>query len=201
MKQHEFLEMTGLYKCPVYWDRRYTKNLDKLSKPQYTIQVERDVVIPMRDGIRLYADIYHPAEVEAVPALIAWSAYGKEMQAIRHGSLPGKSNYFDHSLEAGDIEFYVQRGYTFIIPNPRGIENSEGEFLGIYNPQEQIDVYDTIEWTGTQCRWCNGNVALHGYSYFGIIQALVAALQPPTSSASCPCPTPTTTTSTAGTAA
>ncbi len=179
MLQKEFLETTGLNKCPVYWDRRYTKNLDKLSKPLYTVKVESDVEIVLRDGCKIYADIYHPAEVEKCPVLIAWSAYGKEMQAIRRGSLPGRSAMFDHSLEAGDMDFYVERGYTFIIPNPRGIGNSEGEFLGVYNPQEQIDVYDTIEWAGTDCKWSDGNVAMHGYSYFGIIQPLVAAMQPP----------------------
>lgn len=179
MIQEEFKKLTGLSKCPVYWDRRYTKNLEKLSKPAYTVKVETNVMIVMRDGCKIYADVYHPAEIEKAPVLIAWSAYGKEMQAMRHGALPGKSNYFDHSLEAGDMDFFVTRGYTFIIPNPRGIGNSEGEFLGIYNPQEQLDVYDTIEWAGTDCKWGSGKVTLHGYSYFGIIQPLVAALQPP----------------------
>jgi len=179
MKSAEFIELTGLSKCPVYWDRRYTKNLDKLSKPQYTVKLEEDVPIKLRDGCIIYADIYHPAEIEQAPALVAWSAYGKTMQNMKHGSLPGSSNYFDHSLEAGDIDFFVERGYTFIIPDPRGIGRSEGEFYGVYNPQEHLDCYDTIEWTGTECQWCDGKVSLIGYSYFGIIQPLVAALQPP----------------------
>lgn len=152
MNQEQFKELTGLYKVPVYWDRRYTKNLDQLSKPIYTVALESDVEIVLRDGCKIYCDVYHPAEIERAPALIAWSAYGKEMQAMRHGPLPGKSNYFDHSLEAGDMDFYVQRGYTFIVPNPRGIGKSEGEFYGIYNPQEQEDVYDVVEWAGTQCK-------------------------------------------------
>ena len=135
MKTAEFCEMTGLEKVPVYWDRRYTKNLDKLSKPIYTVKKEEDVEIILRDGCKIYADIYHPAEIDKAPSLIAWSAYGKHMQNMKHGSLPGASNYFDHYLEAGDIDFFVQRGYTFIIPDPRGIGESEGEFLGIYNPQ------------------------------------------------------------------
>lgn len=178
MKLNEFQEKTGLSKCPAYWDRRYTKNIEQYSKPQYSVAIETDVEIVLRDGCKIYADVYHPAEIDAAPVLIAWSAYGKEMQYMRHGSLPGKSNYFDHSLEAGDMDFYVERGYTFIVPNPRGIGNSEGEFYGIYNPQEQKDVYDVVEWAGA-CPWGNGKVALHGYSYFGIIQALVAAKQPP----------------------
>lgn len=179
MKRKEFEQVTGLDKVPPYWDRRYTKNLDKLSKPQYTVTVETDVPIKLRDGVTIYTDIYRPAELEKSPALIAWSAYGKEMQAIKRGALPGKSGYFDHSLEAGDIDFFVSRGYTFVIPDPRGIGHSEGVFYGIYNPQEVEDVYDVIEWMGTEYKYCDSKVALLGYSYFGIIQMLAAALQPP----------------------
>lgn len=71
MLQEEFKELTGLAKAPVYWDRRYTKNLDKLSKPVYTVALETDVEIVMRDGVKLYCDVYHPAEIEKAPALIA----------------------------------------------------------------------------------------------------------------------------------
>ena len=179
MKLNEFHNTTGLSKAPVYWDKRYTKNLDQLSKPAYTIVIDRDVPIKMRDGITIYADIYRPAELEKSPALLAWSAYGKTMQAMKRGCLPGSSNYFDHSLEAGDIDFFVERGYTFVIPDPRGIGVSEGDYYGIYNPLEQQDAYDVIEWLGSEYEYSNEKVAMVGYSYFGIIQMLVAALQPP----------------------
>ncbi|MCK8060628.1 MULTISPECIES: CocE/NonD family hydrolase [unclassified Fusibacter] len=179
MRLDEFQKKSGLEKVPVYWDRRYTKNLDQLSKPLYTVELEENVAITLRDGVVLYADIYRPKELEKSPALLAWSAYGKTMQAMKRGALPGSSNYFDHSLEAGDIDFFVQRGYTFVIPDPRGIGVSEGEFYGIYNPQEQLDCYDVIEWLGSDYPGCDGKVAMAGYSYFGIIQMLVAALKPP----------------------
>ncbi|MFA7671198.1 MAG: CocE/NonD family hydrolase [Sphaerochaetaceae bacterium] len=179
MTREEFEKKSALDKVPPYWDARYTKNLEKLSKPIYTVEVEYDVPIKMRDGVTIYTDIYRPKELDKAPALVAWSAYGKTMQAMKRGSLPGSSGYFDHSLEAGDIDFFVERGYAFVIPDPRGIGISEGTFYGIYNPQEQEDVYDTIEWLGTKYPHCNSKVALIGYSYFGIIQILVAALQPP----------------------
>ena len=53
------------------------------------------------------------------------------MQTIRLGSRLNWSNCFDHSLENGDMDFYIRRGYTFIISNPRGIGEGEGEFHGI----------------------------------------------------------------------
>ena len=179
MTRDEFERVSGLDKVPPYWDARYTKNLDKLSKPRYTVMVEKDVPLKMRDGVTIFTDIYRPRELDKAPALLAWSAYGKTMQAIKRGALPGSSGYFDHSLEAGDIDFFVERGYAFVIPDPRGIGKSEGVFYGIYNPLEQQDVYDTIEWLGTEYPHCDSQVALLGYSYFGIIQMLVAALQPP----------------------
>ena len=179
MDQDSFRKSTGLDRIPPYWDRRYAKNLDKLSKPKYKVVLDESVPVKMRDGVTIYADIYRPAGLDKAPALLSWAAYGKTMQALQRGSLPGSSLYFDHSLEAGDIEFFVSRGYLFVIPDPRGIGISEGEFLGIYNPQEHEDVYDTIEWLGTSCAHCDGQVAMVGYSYFGIIQMLAAALQPP----------------------
>lgn len=179
MNRDEFTQLTGLERCPPYWDRQYTKNLDQLSKPLYTVELVEDVEVVLRDGCKTYLDVYRPRELDKSPVLIAWSAYSKKMQRIRHGALPGSAAVFDHSLEAGDIDFFVERGYSFIIPDPRGIGRSEGEFLGVYNPQEQLDVYDTIEWAGTDYTHGNGKVSLLGYSYFGIIQMLVAALQPP----------------------
>ena len=76
------------------------------------------------------------------------------------------------------IDFFVKRGYAQVIPDPRGIGKSEGEFYGIYCKQEQEDCYDIIEWIAQQ-PWCDGNIGMLGISWFGIIQRLVAALQPP----------------------
>ena len=109
MLKNDFHELTGLKNIPVYWDKRYTKNLDKISKPVYTVKKESDVPIKLRDGVTIYTDIYHPAEGGAFPGLLTWSAYGKEMQELKRGSLSGRSLYFDHSLEAGDIDFFVER--------------------------------------------------------------------------------------------
>jgi uncharacterized protein len=174
----QFLEKSGLDRIPPYWDSRYTKNLEKLSKPIYQVKEERDVWMTLRDGTKLCVDVFRPDTKDKVPALLTWAAYGKTIQSMKRGSLPPESLLFDHSLEAGDIDFFVKRGYAVVIPDPRGIGKSEGEFLGVYNPQEQQDGYDVIEWLA-QLPWCTGDVAMAGYSYFGIIQMLVAAQQPP----------------------
>lgn len=178
MSMSEILEKTGLSRIPPYWDSRYTKNLGKLSKPIYNVKEERDVRMTLRDGTKLCVDVFRPEGVDKCPALLSWAAYGKTIQSMKRGAIPPESLMFDHSLEAGDIDFFVKRGYAFIIPDPRGIGKSEGEFYGVYNPQEQEDTYDMIEWIA-QMPWCDENVAMLGYSYFGIIQMLAAAQQPP----------------------
>jgi uncharacterized protein len=176
----------GLENLPNYWDKRYVKNLDQLSRPKYKVKEMRDVWLTLRDGTKLCADVFLPEGLDESPTLVSWSAYTKTMQSIKRGSIPPESLLFDHSLEAGDIDFFVSRGYSYVIPDPRGIGKSEGEFYGVYNPQEHIDTYDTIEWCAEQ-DWSNGNIGMIGYSYFGIIQILTAAQQPPHLKCIMPC--------------
>ena len=38
---------------------------------------EKDIVLPMRDGVKLYADVFRPVTDEKVPAILIWSPYGK----------------------------------------------------------------------------------------------------------------------------
>jgi len=178
MLNEEALRAGGLDRVPGYWDRRYVKNVDKLSKPVHEVLHEKDVWMSLRDGTRICCDVFRPADGGKYPGLLSWSAYGKTIQSMKRGSQPPESLVFDHSLEAGDIDFFVRRGYVFVIPDPRGIGKSEGEFYGIYNPQEQVDIHDVIEWMAVQ-DWCSGGVGMIGYSYFGIIQCLAAAQQPP----------------------
>lgn len=178
MNPDALMESCGLDRIPEYWDRRYVKNLEQLSKPIHGVIHDKDVWMTLRDGTRLCADVFRPSTPGRYPGLLSWSAYGKTIQSMKRGAQPPESLVFDHSLEAGDIDFFVSRGYVFVIPDPRGIGKSEGEFYGIYNPQEQTDTYDFIEWMAAQ-DWCTGDVGMIGYSYFGIIQCLAAAQQPP----------------------
>ncbi len=178
MPTEDLLSKSGLTRLPRYWDRRYVKNLDRLSKPLHKVRVDRDVPMTLRDGTRIRCDVFRPEAAGKFPALVSWSPYGKAIQSMKRGSQPPESLVFDHSLEAGDIDFFVSRGYVFLIPDPRGVGQSEGEFYGIYNPQEHEDAYDFIEWAAAQA-WCDGGVGMVGYSYFGIVQMLAAAKQPP----------------------
>jgi len=179
VEEGEVRDKWGLgFAPPKYWDKRYVRNLEKLPKPIYKIKKEEDVYIPTRDGDKICVDVYRPDAEGKFPALLAFSAYGKSSQGVKVPPQGWDSHVFDHCVEAGDIEFFVTRGFAFVIADPHGIGKSEGEWYGPYSKKEQEDCYDVIEWIAKQ-PWCNGNVGMIGISYFGIIQLLAAAQQPP----------------------
>lgn len=140
--------------------------------PEPGVLVERDVVIVARDGIRLRVDIYHPADWNEVayPALLAVSAYQKAT-----AGLPVVPMY--PFRETGPIEWYVKRGYVYVLADVRGTGTSDGRF-SLHSEAEQHDLYDMIEWIASQS-WCTSKVGMIGQSYYGLIQWLAAAQQPP----------------------
>ena len=80
-------EVLGIDVLPNYWDKRYVKNLDKLSRPKYEVELHSDVWLTLRDGTRMCTDVYLPKGAGKVPALVSWSAYSKEMQGLKRGAI------------------------------------------------------------------------------------------------------------------
>ena len=128
--------------------------------PAAKLTVDRDVAVPMRDGIALRADIYRPSRGGPFPVLVFRTPYGKHNAA---------QDYRIH-LKA------VERGYAVVLQDVRGRYASDGHF----NPyrQEGGDGYDTIEWAASQA-WSNGRIGTYGLSYPGAVQWLAAMEQPP----------------------
>ena len=56
---------------------------ERISQPKYGIKVEKDVYVPMRDGVRLAINIFRPDAKGKFPALLALSPYGKEIQELQ----------------------------------------------------------------------------------------------------------------------
>ncbi|MGI5158788.1 CocE/NonD family hydrolase [Microbispora sp. CA-102843] len=150
---------------------------------EQTIAVRKDLRVPMRDGVTLAVDAYQGTEDRPRPALIAMSAYGKELQALALTTPPQRrpSPMWDGCIEAGDIARVVKEDYVHVIGDMRGTGDSGGVMIGNYNaggvPQGQ-DLYDLIEWVAEQ-PWCDGNVGMIGISYFGSMQVYAAAERPP----------------------
>ena len=150
----------------------------KNSKSVYKVKTYCDVPVTMRDGVVIYVDIFRPDTDGKFPALVAISPYGKEMQSLPIPPMPSEAPLYNISIEAGDPEYLVSRGYVMMITDERGIGKSGGEYTGWMSKQEAEDGYDMVEWIAQQ-PWCDGNVGMVGISYFGCIQPIVAAEKPP----------------------
>lgn len=146
-------------------------------EPTYmTIVAERDVYVPMRDGVRACVDVYRPPTDEPVPALLAFAIYNKDMQGPEASAAlppqPAWAPLWMGPQEAGDTRFFVARGYAHVIGMPRGVGKSE------QGGERTWDSYDLIEWIAEQ-PWCDGNVGMIGISGFGAEQLYVARQNPP----------------------
>ncbi|MER5688158.1 CocE/NonD family hydrolase [Streptomyces sp. NPDC002205] len=150
---------------------------------EQTIAVRKDLRVPMRDGVELAVDAYQGQDDKPRPALIAMSAYGKELQALALTTPPQRrpSPMWDGCIEAGDIARVVKEDYVHVIGDMRGTGDSDGVMIGNYNfggVSQGQDLYDLVEWVAAQ-PWCDGNVGMIGISYFGSMQVLAAAERPP----------------------
>ena len=123
------------------------------------IKILRHREIPMRDGVKLYGDVYLPAAEGKYPTLIVRTPYGVQRDGA-HESL---------------IKF-AQHGYAAVMNDTRGRYESEGKWEPFRTEAE--DGYDVIQWAAKQA-WSNGKVATQGGSYLGHVQWAAGKLQPP----------------------
>ncbi len=128
--------------------------------PASAIAMQRDIAVPMRDGVVLRGDLYRPPGPGPFPTLVYRTPYDRRAAAQR---------YRTH-LAA------VERGYAVLLQDVRGRYGSEGLFDPYRN--EGRDGYDTIEWAAAQS-WSSGAVGTYGLSYPGAVQWLAAVERPP----------------------
>jgi predicted acyl esterase len=144
------------------------RSFRNLSEPEHTTTEQLDVPIQTRDGTRLLADVFRPSAPGRFPALVAFSAYPRQLQGS--GAPMG-------FVEAGATGFWVARGYAHIIVNARGTGGSGGTYT-LMDATERADIHDAIEWAAAQ-PWCDGRVGMIGVSYFGMVQLMAAVERPP----------------------
>jgi uncharacterized protein len=116
------------------------------------IRYQFNVTVPMRDGVRLAANIYRPASEGRHPVLLVRTPYGKEGEQ-------------DNAI------FFVERGYAVVAQDTRGRNDSDGDWYPFRHEGE--DGHDTIEWAARQ-PWSSGQVVTMGASYLGMVQWLAA---------------------------
>src|SRR6201987_5581568 len=93
-----------------------------------------DVMVPMRDGVKICADVYRPDAPGKFPALLAFAIYNKDIQGPDMAEAlppqPAWSTLWTGPLEAGDTKFFVSRGYVHVIGSPRGGGKLQGGGAG-----------------------------------------------------------------------
>jgi hypothetical protein len=136
--------------------------VDSGTPDRYTeVVVEKDVPIPMRDGVRLYANVYRPKAEGTLPVIVIRLPYGKD-------------EYYCFMPAIG--KFWARKGYVAVIQDVRGKWKSEGTFDPFVN--EVADGYDTVDWAAKQ-PWSDGNVGVMGESYYGYTTGAAAVSRHP----------------------
>ena len=127
------------------------------------ILIERDLMLPTRDGKRMATDIFRPARngvplTERLPVLLNRTPYDKTEL---------------HSQAA----WFAERGYVVAVQDTRGRHKSEGVFLKV-QPIDATDSYDTVEWLARR-PYADGKVGMWGTSFAAHMEAGAAQLHPP----------------------
>lgn len=122
------------------------------SRPAGVHPDAQQVMVAMRDGVRLATDVYLPAGPGPWPTVLIRLPYDK---CGRYTFMPSLAPHF------------TARGYAFVVQDVRGKFRSEGEILPFIH--ETDDGYDTIDWVSRQ-PWANGAVGMFGDSYYGYTQ-------------------------------
>jgi hypothetical protein len=132
------------------------------------VALAKDVMVPMRDGIRLATDLYRPAR-------------DGELVEGRYPTILCRTPYDKTDKRYSEIaDFFVPHGYSVCLQDCRDRYRSEGtrEYFHAATPHEGEDGYDTVEWIAEQ-RWSNGRVGTVGSSFAGITQVRMALERPP----------------------
>lgn len=135
-----------------------------MKNEQYQVKVERNLLIPLRDGATLAADLYRPDADGPFPALLSFYPYHKD-------DLIGAANEFPR-------RYFAACGYAVLLIDFRGLGSSDGIVHEAMDRGEGRDGAEAVEWIAAQ-PWCDGNVGMFGMSYGGISSLKVAFEQPP----------------------
>lgn len=129
------------------------------------VELNTQVQIPVRDGVRLAADLYLPHQHSGpLPTILLRTPYGRA--EWRESELPGRRQ----------ARQFARQGFAVVVQDVRGKHGSEGRFR-LY-AHERTDGFDTLDWIVAQ-PWSNGRVGTYGCSFLGEVQILLAAERHP----------------------
>ena len=150
---------------------------DGKTQEQYDASLTSDLMVSMRDGVRLATDIYRPARngkpvPGRFPVILERTPYGKTVVSRSELSVKEPT-----AKSRGDVaRFFVSRGYIVIYQDCRGRYGSEGEFVKYLS--DGHDGYDCCAWIVKQ-PWCDGKIGTMGLSYAAHTQGALACAGAP----------------------
>jgi len=144
---------------------------------------KREVMIPMRDGVKLQTVILIPRGAHRAPILLSRTPYGATSRIAKNASA-----HLNALLDSNDVadEAVLDSGYIRAVQDVRGKHGSEGDYVmtrplqGPLNPtsvDHSTDTYDTIDWLVKNIPETNGKVGILGISYDGFT-SLMALVNP-----------------------
>ncbi len=128
------------------------------AKAPFTVDAKVDVMVPMRDGVRLATDIYHPAQD------------GQPLEG-RHPVVLIRTPYGKGNGESSEGKYFASHGYVVVIQDTRGRYRSEGVWH--WMTDDGPDGFDCAAWI-VQQSWSNGRIGMMGTSYVGGTQHALA---------------------------
>jgi putative CocE/NonD family hydrolase len=130
--------------------------------PRYQVDIEQNIRVPMRDGVRLATDIYRPAGVGGkLPAIMIRTPYNRKSAAT-------------------EARMFAGQGYAVVVQDVRGKYDSEGTFTVSAN--DTRDGSDLLDWISAQ-PWATGKTGTYGCSYVGEDQIELGKVRHPNQTA------------------
>jgi len=140
------------------------------------MMLDKSVMVPMRDGVRLATDIYRPAREgkasAGLPVILERTPYGRDLPSRSEISIRDKNV----KSRAEIAHFFVSRGYVVVYQDCRGRHGSQGRFVKYLS--EGQDGYDCCRWIVEQ-EWCNGKIGTMGLSYAAHTQSAIGCANAP----------------------
>jgi uncharacterized protein len=135
------------------------------------VAVERNILVPLPDGVELAADLYLPSGSGRHPVLVSYYPYHKD-------------DVIGAAYEYAN-RYFAENGYATLLVDFRGLGGSSGVARPAMDHSEGADGAAIVEWAARR-PWCDGNVGMWGLSYGGITSLATAAMRPPSLKAIAP---------------
>src|SRR4051794_19698948 len=145
-------------------------------EPKYGMAEDHHVPVTMSDGTVLRANVFYPTDPQSgkratgsFPVIMVYTPYGKDIV----GKASGNEGGAEAGTQAGQLPYFVKRGYIDVVAEVRGTGASGGTF-NLLDPIQGKDGAELVEWAA-KLPGSNGRVGMYGPSYMGIDQYMTAA--------------------------